>query len=160
MREQHVFGRDRCVSLELEYPMTVGALGRPQSRGCGLDACVERAFVTGQIDRVGHRSHEARAAARSPERMALSMVGGKEVAVQSPARKTLVHAVCGPGRSASCAGSVAMVARRSRTTCHGGSASGKPVSAATSLHTCRASASRGICISASAALMVTESRPG
>ena len=68
-------------------------------------------------------------AARLPERIAPSMVAGRPVSVQSPARTRLRHLVTAPGRMASCAGVAAKVARRSRTICQGGSAAGSPVSA-------------------------------
>ena len=81
------------------------------------------------------------------------MVAGKPVFVQSPASNTLVNRVFGPGLSASCSGVAAKVARRSRTICQGGSSPGRPVAAATSLQIVRASASRGVSIRRSPALI-------
>ena len=64
-----------------------------------------------------------RSAARLPDRTALSMVAGSPVAVQSPARTRLGQAVdAAAGRRAFWPGVAAKVARRSRTSCHGGSA--------------------------------------
>ena len=82
-------------------------------------------------------------AARLPERIAPSMVAGRPVSVQSPAKTRLRHLVTAPGRMASWAGVAAKVARRSRTICHGGSAAGNPVRLATSLQILFASSSRG-----------------
>ena len=61
------------------------------------------------------------AAARSPERIAPSIVAGRPVAVQSPARKRLRQRVSAPGRRCCCAGVAAKVARFSFTICQGGS---------------------------------------
>ncbi len=77
-----------------------------------------------RICRARERSCRMRSAARLPERTALSIVAGRPVAVQSPARTRLRHAVTAAGRRAFCAGVAAKVARRSRTSCHGGSSVG------------------------------------
>ena len=163
--QQHVFGRDGGVGLELEQPMAVGALARQQRVRRRFDVPVEirvrRSIVVASLISVlGRDGAMTRSAARLPERIAPSMVAGKPVFVQSPASTRLRHAVAAPGRLASCAGVAAKVARRSRTICHGGSAAGKPVTLATSLQIVFASSSRGISISRSPALMVTDSRPG
>ena len=64
----------------------------------------------------------ARDAASQPDRTAPSMVAGRPVWTQSPARKTLLHRVREGGRLASCAGVAAKVARFSLTIRHGGRA--------------------------------------
>ena len=66
-------------------------------------------------------------AARSPDSTAPSMVAGRPVCVQSPARKKLRHPVFGPGRFASWAGLATIVARFSFTICQGGKSAGSPV---------------------------------
>ena len=131
MPQQHVFGRNSGVGLELEHPMAVGrccansasrrlfdALPRDSVR-CGSAAraapCVVRCIV------FNHSSCAIMSAARLPDRIAPSMVAGSPVSVQSPARTRLLHLVAAPGRFASCAGVAAKVARRSRTICQGGS---------------------------------------
>ena len=174
MPQQHIFGRNGGVGLELEHPMAVRALLRQQRlrrllnvllepRRCGRPAsvcftaaCAVRAMSLIMI--VGLSAMVS--AARLPDRIAPSMVAGRPVSVQSPARTRLRHLVTAPGRMASCAGVAAKVARRSRTICQGGSAAGNPVRLATSPQIVFASSSRGVSMSRSPALMVTESRPG
>src|SRR5262249_57303664 len=69
----------------------------------------------GEADAAATRASAARAAAK-PLRPAPSMVAGRPVAVQSPARYRPRTGVIGPGRSASAAGSEANVASASRRT--------------------------------------------
>src|SRR4029453_2512673 len=94
------------------------------------------------------------------ERTALSIVAGKPVAVQSPARNRLSHFVSAGGGSAFCSGVAANVARRSRTICHGGNAGGRPDTFATSPQIVCARSVRGIVKYSPPSLMVTEIRPG
>ena len=63
----------------------------------------------------------------SPERIAPSMVAGRPVAVQSPARARLRQRVRAAGRLAFCSGVAAKVARRSLTICQGGSSARQAV---------------------------------
>ena len=86
--------------------------------------------------------------------------GGQAGSVQSPASTRLRHARFGARTLGILAGVAAKVARRSRTICQGGSAAGKPVTLATSAQMVFASSSRGVSISRSPALIVTDSRPG
>ena len=106
-------------------------------------------------------------AARLPDRIAPSMVAGRPVSVQSPARTRLLHWVAG-------AGTLCVLRRRRGERCaplahdlprghhrqFGGSSDGSPVTRATSLQIVLASSSRGESMSRSPALMVTDSRPG
>src|ERR1700722_952790 len=161
MPQQHIFGRDRRVGLELENPMAVGTLLRQQRLRAVLDLLLERIEVYARRVRwfcsrwalfdhsVDHDCWDCLAmipAARLPERIAPSMVAGRPVSVQSPARTRLRRLVTAPGRLASWAGLAAKVARRSRTICHGGSSAGNPVSVASSLQIFFASSSRGASI--------------
>ena len=68
--------------------------------------------------------HASRAASL-PDRIAPSMVAGRPVAVQSPARKRFRQRVCDRGRLAFSSGSAAKVARRSLMMCQGGKTAGK-----------------------------------
>src|SRR5215467_611927 len=160
---QDVFGRDGAVGLELEDPMTIRLLAVEQRLCRGLNVL----FQSG-IAAVGHYRYDyvhrwprlIASAARCPDRMALSIVAGKPVFVQSPASMRLFQAVRAPGRRASCSGVAAKVARRSRTICHGGSSAGRRAMVRTSRQMVCASASRGVSRSRSPALMVVEMRPG
>src|SRR6185437_8942789 len=120
------FRRDRGVGFEFEHPMAVVALtveqrtGRAADRGFDrrpvvlFDAdLVHRRYYTG-------RSASAKSAALWPDRTAPSIVAGRPVAVQSPARNRLGQAVFAGARLASCSGVAANVARRSFTICHSG----------------------------------------
>src|SRR5271156_4427522 len=169
MPQQHVFGGNSGVGLKLEHPMAVGTLLRQQRTRRLLNALLENAIqcrrrhgpLRASFDRVfNHGRFPIVSAARLPDRIAPSMVAGRPVSVQSPARTRLLHLVATPGRFASCAGVAANVARRSRTICQGGSAGGKPVARATSPQIALASSSRGESTSSSPALMVMETRPG
>ena len=95
-----------------------------------------------------------------PDRIAPSMVAGRPVAVQSPARKRFRQRVHDCGLLAFSLGSAAKVARRSLMMCQGGKTLGKFVSITTSFQTSCASISRGASIHRSAALMVAEIRSG
>src|SRR5208282_589120 len=176
MPQQHVFGGNGRVGLELEHPVAVRPLLREQRLPCLLDVPFEtiaertrdrllRRRLEGLFDGVFHHCNFAMiSAARLPDRIAPSMVAGRPVSVQSPARMRLRHPVAGPGRLASCAGVAEKVARRSRTICQGGSppgsAAGNPVIRAISSQIVLASSSRGPSMSRSPALMVTDSLPG
>src|SRR5262249_32417398 len=92
MAHQNVFGRNGAVGFELKDPMPIRLLPLKQRTGRGLN-------VLFQCARVGAR-HPVRSAcvnelwvmssaARWPDRMALSIVAGKPVFVQSPAKARL-----------------------------------------------------------------------
>ena len=101
--QQHVFGRNGGVGLKLEYPMPVRPLAREQGIGRGGDRVLKSGrrvrFAVGQmVQCVGHRAYRQfivaiKPAARSPDRIAPSMVAGRPVAVQSPASRRLCHFV-------------------------------------------------------------------
>src|SRR5580658_8927435 len=91
-----------------------------------------RAMFEGVVDHDCWNCLATVSAARLPERIAPSIVAGRPVSVQSPAKTRLRHFVAVLGRTASWAGVAANVARRSRTICQGGSAGGRPVTLATS----------------------------
>ena len=109
MPQQHVFGRNGGVGLELEHPMAVGALLREQRLRRLLDALFETVAertrerlllrrLEGLFESVFHHCNFAMmSAARLPDRIAPSMVAGRPVSVQSPARTRLRHAVAAPG---------------------------------------------------------------
>src|SRR5690606_23088822 len=98
-------------------------------------------------------------AARSPERIAPSMVAGRPVAVQSPARNRFDQRVAAGGRFAACSGVCAKVARRSLTMRPGGCGSrGRASAAAVSAHRRAVITSLGSSASASAALTVRLTR--
>src|SRR6201986_122818 len=166
MHQQHIFRRDRGIGLELEHPMAIVALTVEQRLGCAAD----RRFDGGPIvlfdaDLV-HRRHytAARASANSaalwPDLTAPSMVAGRPVAVQSPARNRLDHWVFAGARLAACSGVAAKVARRSFTICHSGIGAVMLNAVATCFQTSAISASRSISTRRSAPLMVVEMRSG
>ena len=94
-------------------------------------------------------------AAARPERTALSMVAGKPVSVQSPARTRLRHLVRAGARRRSASGVWAKVARRSLTIRIGGRSSGSRSSAtAVSAQNRSAISSLGRSASSAAALTV------
>ena len=108
MPQQHIFGRNGGVGFELEHPMAVGALAGEQRLRRFLDVRFEGvsssggasivSFVRldGLFERVvDHGSFAIMSAARLPDRIAPSMVAGKPVSVQSPARTRLRHFVAG-----------------------------------------------------------------
>ena len=139
MPQQHVFGRDGGVGLELEDPMAVRPLlaageasrwrsdrparssaGRrslPSSRRCGCVADSKFASYGSRCDfaiactldsralysprrivaLTATSDHRTRSAARLPERIAPSMVAGKPVSVQSPARTQIAPRGGGAG---------------------------------------------------------------
>ena len=113
MPQQHIFGRNGGVGLELEHPMAVRLLPGEQRVACAdrcasSSAAMSRASV-GYAACVAFRvsslaSARRRSAARLPDRIAPSIVAGKPVSVQSPARTRLRHRVRAPGRWASCSG--------------------------------------------------------
>ena len=80
----------------------------------------EAAAVGRQNARAGRvrdaAAESARSAAARPEITALSIVAGRPVWIQSPARKRFASGVSTPGRTASAAGVSESVACRSRTT--------------------------------------------
>src|SRR5215813_5067824 len=165
--QQDVFRRNGCVRLQFEYPMSIGLLQGDERAGCHLDAVVDGGRRRGRFRLEGHAVHDlfnpnrpTRSAARLPDRIAPSIVAGKPVFVQSPASRKFLQAVVAAGRLAFCPGVAAKVARRSRTICHGGSAVERSATAATSRHNCLASVSRGVSSRRSAALIVTDNRPG
>ena len=101
--QQHVFGRDGGVGLQLEHPVAVrpagGAAGRrvarvdgarraPDGRRRGAGESMRAASSIGALYH-GALRPSARSAAVKPERTAPSMVAGRPVSVQSPARTRL-----------------------------------------------------------------------
>ena len=133
MAQKHIFRRNRRVGLEFETPMAVLALPRVQ-RLCGArDGVLRRVEENLFLRKSDAESHAAEApakifgfapmattreAASQPDRTAPSIVAGRPVWTQSPARKTLLHCVREGGRMASCAGVAAKVARFSLTIRH------------------------------------------
>ena len=128
MLQQHVFGRDGGVGLQLEHPVPVRVLlpRQRRRRRASIASCssVVRRGLGRQQGLARHarvlRRPSSTSAAVRPDLMAPSIVPGNPVAVQSPASTRLASAVRGPGRSRSCAAVAAKVARRSFTTRHGG----------------------------------------
>ncbi len=165
MPHQHVFGRDGGVGLELEDPVAVRLLPLEQRAGRGLDVLFQSAVVSVlviQCDRLVvdlALSDELGGAVAGSNG---TFDGGRQAGIGPIAgQEKIARSACAaPGRRASCSGVAAKVARRSRTICQGGNSGGRPVIAATSLQIVCASASRGVSISRSAALIVTESGPG
>src|ERR1700727_2616306 len=174
--EQDVLSRDCRIALEFETPMAVFVLTSEQSFRGARDVAFQRirrrrvlSMVEGDVHReklitrrLGAFAPEAITieAALEPERTAPSIVAGRPVWTQSPARTTLSHRVRESGRLASCAGVAAKVARFSLTICQGGRSTGRPVNSAASRQISAASSSRGRSMSRSALLIVTESRSG
>src|SRR6476646_5506356 len=179
MPHQHIFGGNGGVGLKFEDEMAVWPLQR-EKRLCGGGARIlqpEFDVVRGRLrkeclwSRSRHRIllpssasifrhialHTSRVAS-FPDRIAPSMVAGRPVAVQSPARKRFRQRVHDCGLLAFSFGSAAKVARRSLMMCQGGKTLGKLVSITTSFQTSCASISRGASIHRSAALMVAEIR--
>ena len=107
--QQHVFGRNGGVGLELEHPMAVGLLPRraapsvaaPMARSSASSAIRLAVGVAWCQCIVVSESVVYFAAKRRrpalPERIAPSIVAGRPVAVQSPARQRLRHAVARAG---------------------------------------------------------------
>ena len=93
--QQHVFGRNGGVGLQLEQKMSVGALRRQQRRGRAVDRAFEdrASLVVLRSLTVGYWPAAIRSAARLPDRIAPSMVAGSPVSVQSPASTRLRHSV-------------------------------------------------------------------
>ena len=106
--EQHVFGRDGGVGLQLEHPVPVRPLQPQQaiawrgprrpSRTSSVGGRVMGAASSMGGFSTGELWLSAKSAARKPERSAPSMVAGRPVSVQSPARKRLRQAVRASGR--------------------------------------------------------------
>src|SRR5580700_6159397 len=159
MLEEDIFGRDGGVGFELEHPVAVGPLHRQQRLRRTLDDVVQSArwrsavglavvesqahlqtSIRRRLYRAGWAS--AKSAARKPERSAPSMVAGRPVSVQSPARMRLRQAVRAPGRLRACSGVAAKVARRSFRICQGGGSGDRSCTRATSAQSWRASAVR------------------
>ena len=152
--QQHVFGRDGGSRPRARTPNGRRRAAGRAWRGSRLRSPV-RALARPR-HRAAYRQRRG-SSMRRPARSArqgrprgcrsgsrLRCVAGRPVAVQSPARKRLRHSVSAAGRNAFCSGVAANVARRSRTICQGGSVSGSPATAATSLQIVCASSSRGI----------------
>src|SRR5208337_1680823 len=173
MAQKHIFRRDRRVGFELERPMAVFALPRMQRLRGSPDAALHSVEEGLFLRKLGDKGHaraapvkafgraaalSARDAASRPDRTAPSIVAGRPVWTQSPARNTLLHCVREGARLASCAGVAAKVARFSLTIRHDGRAGCNPVSSATSRQMLSASASRGQSMRSPAALIVTERR--
>ena len=176
MPQQHVFGGNGGIGLELEHPMAVRALLREQRLRCVLDVLFQTVvewtserLLLRRLERLFRRTlpswqfrdHFGGAVAGSDRTLNGS---GEAGIVQSPARMRLRHRVAGAGRLASCAGVAEKVARRSRTIGQGGGPPGNaavnPVIRATSFQIVLASSSRGPSMSRSPALMVTDSPAG
>ncbi len=150
VREQDIFGGDRGVGLELEAPMAIlsadGSRAPPQPPRCEppTGRRLSRFSAPARQNRTAPPSNSpsprrarsliaimvhypliASHAALSPERIAPSMVAGRPVCTQSPARKRLRHFVFVSGRNKSCSGLAANVARFSLTICQGGKSRAK-----------------------------------
>ena len=176
--QQHIFGRDGGIGLELEHPMAVGLLAGEQRLRRRLDACARgyprcrREFaLQGMRCRcphallfesvIDHGCFAMRSAARLPERIAPSMVAGRPVAVQSPARTRLRHWVRrartfarpAPASRRRSRGARARSARAAATPAVRSRARLRPRSLPPAVRAARR-------CSRSPALMVTESRPG
>ena len=99
--QQHILRWDCGIRFEFEHPMPVRPLPAQQRRPRAFHGTAQR-FVA-QIGRrycIGH-SLKSMSAARRPDRIAPSIVAGKPVAVQSPARNSFAYCVRVLGRRAS-----------------------------------------------------------
>src|SRR4051794_25752896 len=177
--EQDVFGRDGAIRLELEDEVPIGPLHSKQGLGGAGNAMIQRGGTDparGVLTRVKLQSSDihhfipgaesalflpiTRSAAELPERTAPSSVAGSPVCVQSPASTRFAQFVAAAGRLLSCSGVAEKVARRSLTICHGGMSGPSPAISATSLQISAARLSRGMSMSRSAPLIVTDRRSG
>ena len=149
--------------------MPVGLLQREQRAGCRLDAALasgERrsarrmsAAVTVLITSIlSHAADEIGRPIAGPDRTfdgrrqsGLGPIAGEEQDCATPWRRRALGIL---------AGVAAKVARRSRTICHGGNASGRPATVATSFQISSPALSRGTSSRRSPALMVTDRRSG
>ena len=117
MLQQHVFGRDGGVGLQLEHPVPVrllaaraGRRGRapPRRSSCAGSGASGVSVGTAGKPRAGSGAGEtALRRRRMPDLIAPSIVAGKPVAVQSPASDEIARPERGrsrgPGRRRSCA---------------------------------------------------------
>ncbi len=135
MAEQDIFGGMVQSASSSNTQCPSGRCAAANASGGALDGAVD-----GVERRCGGESVEhgcpyadpwanAKPAAASPERSAPSIVAGRPVSVQSPARNRLRHCVRAGGRLASCSGVAAKVARFSRTICQRGSGAVMPSAA-------------------------------
>ena len=162
--QQHVFGRDGGVGLKLEHPVAVGLLAIEQRVSGGLDALFQyRVAIVGHLPHCcgaerdwGHEGGGALAGSDGTfdrgGQAGICPIAGQErdccnwsrrPAGARPARRWRQRSRAARARSARAEASAA-----ARSTL------------ATSLQIFCASDSRGVSMSRSAALMVTESRPG
>src|SRR5215813_1916644 len=97
----------KCAAANLRYSFATTTLKSRPGIGDGLygpGVTLSTAAGTPAVCDDSYRRRSARSAARLPEITALSIVAGRPVWTQSPARNTFRSGVCADGRAASAAG--------------------------------------------------------
>ena len=128
----------RCSASTFLYASRI-VLASPAALAAALPHAAPRASACPHVPSFRTRA----CAAVVPERIAPSIVEGRPVAVQSPARTRFAWAVTAPGRRAASAGVAAKVARFSLTICQLGSSGASPVKVTISAQIRRPKSSRG-----------------